>query len=57
MGCLAALSQFVSQLGECELTLFKLLKKSDSFYWIDDTQKALDDLMALIPKPPVLASL
>jgi hypothetical protein len=33
-----------------------LLKKSDSFHWMDETQKALDDLKALISKPPILAS-
>jgi hypothetical protein len=33
-----------------------LLKKSYSFYWTVETQKALDDLKALISKPPVLAS-
>jgi hypothetical protein len=31
MGCLVALSRFVSWLGERELPLYKLLKKSDSF--------------------------
>jgi hypothetical protein len=34
-----------------------LLKKSDSFCWTDKTQKALDELKALISKPPVPASL
>jgi hypothetical protein len=33
--------------------LYKLLKKSDSFHWM---QKALDDLKALISKPLILAS-
>jgi hypothetical protein len=33
-----------------------LLKKSYSFYWTVETQKALDDLKALISKPLVLAS-
>jgi hypothetical protein len=32
MGCLAALNQFMSRLGECRLPLYKLLKKSDSFH-------------------------
>jgi dsDNA-binding SOS-regulon protein len=32
MGCLAALSHFVSRLGEHELPLYKLLKKSDCFH-------------------------
>jgi hypothetical protein len=36
--------------------LYKLLKKSDSFHWTDEAQKVLDDLKALISKPPVLAS-
>jgi hypothetical protein len=56
MGCLAALSRFVSRLGECGHPIYRLLKKSDSFRWTDETQKALDDLKALIPKPPVLTS-
>jgi hypothetical protein len=56
MGCLVALSHFVSHLGECEFPLFKLLKKSDSFHWTDEAQKALDDLKALISKPPIMAS-
>jgi hypothetical protein len=43
-------------LGECRLPLYKLLKKSDYFRWTDKTQKALDDLKALISKPQVLAS-
>jgi hypothetical protein len=55
MGCLATLSCFVSRLGERGLPLYKLFKKYDSFRWMDETQKALDDLMALISKPPVLA--
>jgi hypothetical protein len=57
MGCPAALSCFVSCLRERELPLYKLLKKSDSFLWTDETQKALDDLKPLISKPPIVASL
>jgi hypothetical protein len=45
----------MSQLGEHGLPLYKLLKKSDSFHWTDKTQKALDELKALITKPLVLA--
>jgi hypothetical protein len=37
MGCLAALSHFVSLLGEHGLPLYKLLKKFDSFRWTDET--------------------
>jgi hypothetical protein len=56
MGCLTALSHFVSHLGEHGLPLYKFLKKCDSFLWMNETQKELDDLKALISKPPVLAS-
>jgi hypothetical protein len=56
MGFLAALSHFVSRLGERGLPLYKLLKKSDSFCWTDEMQKALDEIKALISKTPVLAS-
>jgi hypothetical protein len=31
--CLAALSQFISRLGERVLLLYKLLKKADRFAW------------------------
>jgi hypothetical protein len=56
MGYLVALSHFVFQLGECGLPLYKLLKKSDSFYKMEEIRKALDELKALITKLPVLAS-
>jgi hypothetical protein len=42
--------------GERGLPLYKLLEKFDSFLWTDETQKALDDLKALISKPSILAS-
>jgi hypothetical protein len=40
----------MSRVGEFGLALYKLLKKSDSFRWTEETHKAL------ITKPPVLAS-
>jgi hypothetical protein len=57
MGCLATLSRCVCHLGERGLPLYKLLKTSNSFLQMDEAQKGLDDLKALISKPPVLASL
>jgi hypothetical protein len=33
-----------------------MLKKSNSFRWIEEAQKTLNDLKALITKPSVLAS-
>ena len=32
-GCLAALSRFISRLGERGIPLYKLLKKTDAFVW------------------------
>jgi hypothetical protein len=56
MGCLVTLIHFMSWLGEHGLPLYKLLKKSDSFHWMNETRKTLDELKALISKPPILAS-
>jgi hypothetical protein len=36
MGYLAALNCFISRLGECELPLYKLIKKFDFFRWMDE---------------------
>ena len=33
IGCLTALSRFISCLGECGLPLYRLLKKADHFEW------------------------
>jgi hypothetical protein len=38
----------LSRLGECGLPLYKLLKKSDSFRWMDETQRVLGDLKTLL---------
>ena len=35
-GCLAALSRFISQLGEQGMPLYKLLKKIDAFVWTEE---------------------
>jgi len=52
--CLAALSQFISCLGERGLPLYRLLKKSDHFMWTPEVQEALDKLKALLTRPPIL---
>jgi hypothetical protein len=57
VGCITALSHFLSRLGERGVPLYKLLKKFDSFLWTDEAQKALHEIKALISKPLVLASL
>ena len=35
-GCLAALSRFISRLGERGMPLYKLLKKMDTFVWTEE---------------------
>ena len=54
MGCLAALSHFISCLGEKGLPLYRLLRKSEHFSWSPEAEEALDRLKALLTNPPVL---
>jgi hypothetical protein len=44
LGCLAALSHFISRLGEKGLPLYRLLKKHERFSWTVEAQEALDKL-------------
>ena len=53
-GCLAALSHFISRLGERGLPLYQLLRKSDRFVWTSEAQQALDGLKSLLTTAPVL---
>src|SRR5512135_2497977 len=55
-GCMAALSRFVSRLGERGMPFFKLLKKTDDFQWGPEAQKAFEDFKKLLTTPLVLAS-
>ena len=48
---------FVARLGERGLPLYKLLKKFDTFVWMEEAQAALDRLKALLSSPPVLVAL
>nr|AAR06355.1 putative polyprotein [Oryza sativa Japonica Group] len=45
-GCMAALSRFISRLGEKALPLFKLLKRSGPFTWTEEAERALTQLKA-----------
>ena len=54
MGCLAALSQFISRLGEKGLPLYRLLRKSERFSWTPKAQEALDKLKASLTIAPIL---
>jgi hypothetical protein len=55
-GCMAAVSRFISYLGEKALPLYKLMKKSDEFVWTDEADVALKDLKRVLSTAPVLAA-
>ena len=52
MGCLAALSHFISRLGEKGLPLYRLLRKSERSSWTPEAEEALDRLKALLMNLP-----
>jgi len=54
MGCLAALSRFISRLGEKAFPLYQLLKKAEHFSWTPEAEKALDNLKKMLTSAPVL---
>jgi ribonuclease HI len=54
MGCLAALSRFISHLGEKGLPLYRLLRKAECFTWTLEAEEALENLKALLTKTPIL---
>jgi hypothetical protein len=55
-GYLAALSRFIARLGEHNLPLYKLMKKSDHFTWTPEVQEALDSLKNMLEGPPILTA-
>jgi dsDNA-binding SOS-regulon protein len=54
MGCLAALSRFISRLGERGLPLYRLLRKAERFTWTPEVEEALENLKALLTNAPIL---
>jgi hypothetical protein len=54
MGCLAALSRFISRLGEKGLPLFHLLRKVERFTWTPEAEEALRNLKALLTNASIL---
>jgi len=49
--CMAALGQFISKLGERDLSLFKLLKKARWFEWTEKEEQAFQDLKEYLSFP------
>jgi hypothetical protein len=54
MGCLEALSRFISRLGEKGLPLYHLLRKTERFTWTPEAEEALENLKALLTNAPIL---
>ena len=55
-GCIAALSRFISRLGERAIPLYRLLKKSDKFVWDQEADDAFESLKKSLAEAPVLAA-
>ena len=55
-GCVAALSRFISHLGEKALPLYKLLKKTNNFQWTDEATTTPKEIKTLLTGNPTLAA-
>jgi hypothetical protein len=55
-GCMAALNRFISRLRERGLPFFKLLKCQDKFQWMEEAERALQDLKHHLQSPLVLTA-
>jgi dsDNA-binding SOS-regulon protein len=53
---MAAVSGYISRVGEKALPLYKLMKKSDEFVWTDKADAALKDLKRVLSTAPVLVA-
>ena len=51
---MAALSRFISCLGEKGLPFFKLLKASKHFSWSEEANTTFEQLKLFLTKPPIM---
>ena len=56
MGCVAALSRFISKSSECALLFFKILKKAGPMKWTPEADAALQELKAYLSSVPTLVA-
>ena len=55
-GCVAALSRFISRLGEKALPLYRLLRRTEHFEWTDAATAGLEEIKAILATNPFLAA-
>jgi hypothetical protein len=55
-GCLASLSRFLSRLGEKEIPLYQLMKKTEKFTWTPQANEAFRELKRMLSTAPILAA-
>ena len=55
-GCVAALSRFISRLGEKALPQYCVLRRTDHFEWMDATTAGLEEIKTLLANNPILAT-
>ena len=55
-GCMAALSRFISRLGEKALPLYRLLRRTEHFEWTDAATAGLEEIKAILATNPILAA-
>jgi hypothetical protein len=55
-GCMAALSRFISRLGEKGLSFFKLLKAKEKFEWSKEADTAFAKLKQFLTSPLILTA-
>ena len=53
---MAALSRFISRLGEKALPLYLLLQRTEHFVWTDAAAAGLDKIKTLLANNPVLTA-
>src|SRR5215216_7668025 len=55
-GRIAALSRFLSRLGEKAIPLYQMMKKTYHFVWSDTANQAFEDLKKELAEPPILVA-
>ena len=53
---MAALSRFISKLGEKALPFYQRMKKADKFEWAAEAEAAFIDLKRILTTPPILVA-